>query len=292
VILGNDVEIGQIESPASVPLVDFPLPAFPPLAGHVHLEPDTFGSIGAGAYQSVHVKSRATLTLNAGEYFIGNLTLEPQSVIRTTGPVTLFVQNHFIDRGQLLGLSNGSIVFGGTNELVLESSLVAELIAPNARVTLRGTLTTAHAFARELVVDPDREIVCEDSLPAPLLPSFTDGAGGTGGAPGGGSGSVCNDPAYLADHGAAATVSAPGCVLVTQYPSWWGLRNMKLQSMGGGSGYPIELGWENECTGLSGSGTLDSDWDELPLGSTSDACTTQIFLLGTGASTTLRYYAN
>lgn len=93
--------------------------------------------------------------------------------------------------------------------------------------------------------------------------------------------------------GHSVTVPTDGCVKVaSSYPSWWGTRNMTLQS-NSGTAYPIPLEWSNACTSSSGSGTLAADWQGLVIGPVSAQCATLIDLRGTaGGQVTLRYFGN
>ena len=76
------------------------------------------------------------------------------------------------------------------------------------------------------------------------------------------------------------------------YPGWWGIRNMQLQSTGGGT-YPVPFTWSNSCTGSGGSDTYTADWQSRVFGPTSGQCATIVDLKGSGSgSLTLRYYAN
>lgn len=97
----------------------------------------------------------------------------------------------------------------------------------------------------------------------------------------------------LGPPGANLTISNAGCLRVRDgYPSWWGTRNMQLQTTTPGA-YPVPFTWSNACTGASGSDTLTGDWQSRVFGPTSAACATLIDLLGPGnGSITVRYYAN
>jgi hypothetical protein len=91
--------------------------------------------------------------------------------------------------------------------------------------------------------------------------------------------------------GHSVTVPTNGCVKVdSTYPSWWGTRNMMLQSSGGNA-YPIPFEWRNACTSRSGSGTFSADWQSPVFGPVSAQCPTLIDLQGpSGGQVTLRYF--
>src|SRR5690606_24005540 len=66
-------------------------------ASSVQLEPEMQDSITPGAFSSLTVKSRATLALSAGTYFVGTLNLEPQGrleLANAEGPVEVHVLDH------------------------------------------------------------------------------------------------------------------------------------------------------------------------------------------------------
>jgi hypothetical protein len=90
--------------------------------------------------------------------------------------------------------------------------------------------------------------------------------------------------------GTAVTVPNNGCLKVTQYPSWWGTRQMQLQNMTPGS-YPVPFTYTN-CGTTQGSGTITADWQSFYFNNISAACTTLIDLNGAGnGNVTIRYYA-
>jgi hypothetical protein len=69
----------------------------------------------------------------------------------------------------------------------------------------------------------------------------------------------------------------------------WGTRNMQLQPDQGT--YPVPFQWSNTCTGRSGSGTFNYNWDNRVIGPVSMSCATLISLKGSGTGNiTLRYY--
>jgi hypothetical protein len=88
------------------------------------------------------------------------------------------------------------------------------------------------------------------------------------------------------------TVSAAnnGCLKITQYPSWWGTRQMQLQNMSPGS-YPVPFDVSN-CGAPKGTGTITADWQSFYINNISQTCTTFVKLGGDGhGGVTIRYYA-
>lgn len=111
-------------------------------------------------------------------------------------------------------------------------------------------------------------------------------------APGSEAGCTIASAVDLGTVGSATTVQNDGCVKVQNgYPSWWGSRNMRLQSMSPGT-YPVPFTWSSSCVGTQGSGQFTGDWQSQIFGPTSAACATLIDLQGSGAGTIiLRYFA-
>ncbi len=97
----------------------------------------------------------------------------------------------------------------------------------------------------------------------------------------------------LGSDGNGVVVPTDGCAKVDSgYPSWWGTRNMTLQS-NNGDAYPVPFGWSNACEGASGTDTFEADWQSSVLGPVSDQCPTLINLQGpSGGQVTLRYFGN
>ncbi len=104
---------------------------------------------------------------------------------------------------------------------------------------------------------------------------------------------VACDEATAVDMGAPGTTVAianDGCLKITQYPDWWGVRQMQLQNMTPGT-YPVPFSWSN-CGVTEGSDTITQDWQSFYIDGISDDCTTFVKLQGAGdGNVTIRYYA-
>jgi len=89
----------------------------------------------------------------------------------------------------------------------------------------------------------------------------------------------------------AVTVPNDGCVRVRDaYPSWWGTRSMRLETMSPGT-YPVPFTWSNACASGQGNGAFTGDFQRQDFGPTSSACATLIDLQGDGSGTiVLRYF--
>jgi hypothetical protein len=85
-------------------------------------------------------------------------------------------------------------------------------------------------------------------------------------------------------------VSTDGCAMIRdEYPNWWNTRRVKMLN-NWGSDYSFTYTWSNSCTGNSGSGTLDNNWDTQIFGPVSEDCATLIDLQGAGSGTIWLWY--
>ena len=80
-------------------------------------------------------------------------------------------------------------------------------------------------------------------------------------------------------------VANDGCAKITQYPTWWGVRNMRLDSPPGTGSFPIPFEWRSECQDSRGSGVLEQAWGSTTFGLTDATCATLIDLRGVGDGT-------
>ncbi len=96
----------------------------------------------------------------------------------------------------------------------------------------------------------------------------------------------------LGSDGDAHIVPNDGCAMVRDgYATWWGVRNMRLNTMDSGV-YPVPVVWHNVCSEGAGSFTFGSDWQFEEFGPTDDRCATLIDLLGDGDGTVkLQYFS-
>ena len=110
---------------------------FPTPGPAVNLEPDQSRVLAPGSYGDVSVKSRATLRLSPGTFFVNSFSIEPQATVVTDGgPV--FLHRHLdelqrrdlrrrLDRNFLVGVVGSGTVF-------LETSFTGTIVAPNATI--------------------------------------------------------------------------------------------------------------------------------------------------------------
>jgi len=154
----------------------------------------------------------------------------------------------------------------------------------------------------QLLNEAESDIDCGGSCPrcgpnqsCNLSSDCVAGHGCTGGVcqPKGGGPCTWAIATELGSPGTNATVPNNACLRVmSAYPSWWGTRNMQLQTTTPGT-YPAPFAWQNPCAGGSGQGQFSADWQNQIVGPTNQGCPTLIKLNGDGSGTvTIRYYAN
>src|SRR5262249_30269534 len=115
----------------------------------------------AVSYGTVRIASQATLLAGAGSYYIGNLTLEPNSalVLDQDGPVVLYVSDSVALRGRIQTPSGGhpdvAIVHLGTSDVTVEAPYDGAIVAPNAALVLRNVAAGHEGFfyGKDLTVD-------------------------------------------------------------------------------------------------------------------------------------------
>lgn len=166
VITGTALQNQTVLVPSLTPF----LATFPPLSVDVNLEPGQTLTLAPGAYRNVNVKSRATLRLSAGTYFMGTLTIEPDAVVQLNKAgrdVLIRVGSSFIYRGRFVdpaspAFAGAMVVYQGTQQAPIERRFEGTLIAPLAEIAL-ATVSTGHEgafFARDVLVRPNQQITC------------------------------------------------------------------------------------------------------------------------------------
>ena len=145
------------------------------------LLPDKTANLAPGAYNTITVHSRSTLTLSSGTYYVKTVAIEPQATLRlnqANGPVFIYVQDSITHRGSITtttnALPNLLIGYSGTTPFHVEGHLHATVVAPNAQVSLRSTAPAQYSgsfFAKQLDAQPGVVIT--------LYPSLLPTVGGT-----------------------------------------------------------------------------------------------------------------
>ncbi len=133
----------------------------------------------------MNVKSRSTLSLSSGKYYVRDLTLEPQShlkLLEISGRVELYVRGTITFRGDIV-TANGNfpdwfVGYLGTSRVSLEGSFRGTLFAPNADVTLAWVPSLQHEgafFGKNIEVTPGIKVVFHPSsfLIDQLIPGST-----------------------------------------------------------------------------------------------------------------------
>jgi len=108
------------------------------------------------------VKSRASLSLAAGTYFVGSLDLEPGGKLRLAnsgGPVEIHVLEQLNCKGDwlpALAAPNVRLVYWGSNAAVLECSLpLISVVAPNAAVRIADRINVGQVLAKSVELGAD-----------------------------------------------------------------------------------------------------------------------------------------
>jgi len=148
--------------------------AFPTASKPVTLSNNAKVTLTPGSYRAVTVFSGSTLQLNAGDYYFESLQLEPQAVlkvVKTAGPVRVFVDKNLIYRGRLVqvpvGPSGFSLGLKTKNQTFLESVFQGRFVAPNAQVVLGAgnALQFLGEFAaRSLELRPGVQVLASPTL--------------------------------------------------------------------------------------------------------------------------------
>lgn len=135
---------------------------FPTPGANVTLEPDQNLVLAPGSYGDVSVKSRSTLRLSPGTFFVNSFSIEPQAIIATDGgPVFLYVATTVNFKGTIAaGVYDRNLLVGvvGAGTVFLETPFTGTIVAPNATIRfapVAGTGYTGSFFARSVDIQPD-----------------------------------------------------------------------------------------------------------------------------------------
>jgi hypothetical protein len=122
VILGNQTTVTgpllQNVTP-NLPILPVLPSSFPPPMGDIDVEPGNTLALAPGSYGHVTIKSRATVNLVSGTYYMLSLDLEPQSTAHLdtrSGPVFIYLHDNLIFRGAFVDPLNnkGNLFIGFT----------------------------------------------------------------------------------------------------------------------------------------------------------------------------------
>ncbi len=160
--VGDAAVLGQQRERAVVPghsiawWVDFGASA----RAAVELAPNEPRKLTPGAYGDVVVPAGAVLTLAPGQYQFASLSVASSAVLSIPGGnVVVHVATGLSHHGETRVASDGGLVLGyfGADEAVIDASLRATVVAPNASVVLgaaRNSVYTGSFFARSIEVRP------------------------------------------------------------------------------------------------------------------------------------------
>jgi hypothetical protein len=98
----------------------------------------------------------------------------------------------------------------------------------------------------------------------------------------------CTDAtsADLGAVGSVSTVSADGCVKISQFPSY---SPTLLEAYETGP-FPIGFSWRQDCTGAAGGGTFEHIYHQIPMSGLSTACPVFVELFGSAAPLSMRWW--
>lgn len=135
--------------------------------GDRSLEPGQSLTLAPGSYGNVSIKSRSTLLLSTGTYYLESLNVEPQATVRlasTGGPLFLYVKEAFTFKGTLLDSQgrNDTLLVGyfGTADTFIESAFAGTIVAPKATLWLKTT-TVPHRgsfFAKNIDIAANAKV--------------------------------------------------------------------------------------------------------------------------------------
>ncbi|MGK3958976.1 hypothetical protein WMF38_38705 [Sorangium sp. So ce118] len=123
---------------------------YPSLGSVPPLGPDATGSLAPGGYSNVVVRSRSTLDLSSGTYYLDRLQMEPQSIARldtSAGPVIVYVREALDFKGgvQIVGPdSSFFLAYLGTGTISIESRFNGTIVAPTATLRLAPVGSPGH----------------------------------------------------------------------------------------------------------------------------------------------------
>ncbi len=142
-LLGNAKVTGTKTAHAAVAAL--PLPSLSYSAGgpNVTVAANTSKALAPGSYGVVDLKTKATLMLSAGDYYLNILSTDPNvilSINATAGPVSIYVVSDLeFDNNVQVKLT------GGTSDKVLFASLQKHKIDMGVNVIIYGTLINPNA---------------------------------------------------------------------------------------------------------------------------------------------------
>ena len=164
-LTAEDYDIGPLQNISWA--VTFPPNTLPA----VNLE--TAQALTPGGYPDYDIKTGGQLNLTNGTYYFQSLMIEPGGTLQvnnTQGPVFIYMQNAFTQRGTVNTSSPGTnVLFGlaGTSPVSIGTSLNGILVAPAASVSLETLYGSTHqgaVFAKSITAHQNTTTTTLQSL--------------------------------------------------------------------------------------------------------------------------------
>lgn len=136
----------------------------------MHIEPDRTGTLAPGSHGAVVIKSRSTLFLTAGTYFLKTLEVHPQALLSldmSHGPIYLYVAEKLLYQGAQVTTGGNfyDLFLGylGTQAITLETAFDGTFVAPHATLNLASVQHPAEFrgafYARNVELRPGARVV-------------------------------------------------------------------------------------------------------------------------------------
>lgn len=132
----------------------------------VMVEPNQTGSAAAGTYHTLHAKSRATLNLSAGTYFVRRFLVEPLARVNLPAGVVIVVRDDVFIRGTLS--SPVTLADLGVTQVDLDTPFTGTIVAPRALVKVNATFR-GMARVGTLQLEPNQTLFCDAAAPRPAI---------------------------------------------------------------------------------------------------------------------------
>jgi hypothetical protein len=135
--------------------------SLPSSGAAVDLQPDRSRTLAPGAYASVHVKSRSTLSMTGGTYYLDSLTMEPQarlSVDTSADLVVVYVRGELNMKAVTVvgSVEKFAVIYLGTGTAFLEAPFSGMLLAHQGGIRLAPVGSagfTGSFFAKDVNVE-------------------------------------------------------------------------------------------------------------------------------------------
>ena len=86
------------------------------------------------------------------------------------------------------------------------------------------------------------------------------------------------------------SVPSNACVMVSQYPFWWGFTNGLVTLQSGTGTFPVPATWTDACTNASANFAFNTAWNSQPIGHHTSSCPALIQLNGNGSPLGIQWW--